>query len=158
MNAYSKEVGKINLKNRLSLLKRLVLEAENFKSRSSINGVFNEIVNMKFLFEKAGLKTIGDSSEKVSPKNTSVSDTNSYSGYLDLVNQSLKDQNVFRQIRTYSEYRAVLEHVTHPQGVEYLKHIIDSASDVRTILKSIDSTSESIRYRYRILEAFLQVF
>jgi hypothetical protein len=42
-----------------------------------------------------------------------------------------------------------LEHVTHPQGVEYLKKIIDSASDLRTILNEIDYSSESIRYRYR---------
>lgn len=46
-----------------------------------------------------------------------------YSKYIEVCKEAVKNDDVFKRFKAYPQYRRVLEHVSHKQGLEYLDEI-----------------------------------
>jgi len=68
---------------------------------------------------------LNQSQNTVEPQNTSVADSNSESGYLELCDLASRNDDTFNNFRSNFEYRRILEHVSYDLGRRYLAELKD---------------------------------
>ena len=75
--------------------------------------------------------------EKVNAPRGGDSSVSDSSGYLQIIASAAASEKSFARFRSNREYRQILEHVSKPQGYEYLKEINLCISELRVSISKV---------------------